>query len=260
MAVFECSYYSKVLARNISFIAAIPEDDPEKPARNAEGKFRTLYVFHGGLEDCHAWIYKSSVIRYAAERGLALIAVSYENSYLTDLRVGSHYWTWMNMDLIPYVRSIFPLSEKREDNFVAGASMGGYCAAKIALRNADRFGGLAIFSGAVDSGDELKGTPDPMNFRNPFFIDSFGSMEQYRGSENDVVALLRGFKDHPQDLPKIYHCCGTQDHLYIDNKLYHDLALSIGADVTWEEKDAGHTWSFWDSCIENALDTLTSKN
>ncbi len=257
MALFECSYYSSVLARDTDFYVAIPEESPEKPLRNSEGKIRTLFVFHGGLENCRAWIYKSSVIRYAEQYGMAVVAVSYDNSYLTDLRVGQQYWTWMTQDLIPYVRSIFPLSEKREDNFVAGASMGGYCAAKLALRKADMFAGLAIFSGAVDSGDELKGTPDPMNFGNPFFIDAFGSMEQYRGSENDLVWHMRQFEGHPEDLPKIYHCCGTQDHLYRDNMLYRDLARSVGADVTWEELDAGHTWEYWDTCIPHAITTLT---
>lgn len=50
MALFECSYYSGVLARNTDFFVAIPEERPEKPLRNAEGKFRTLFVLHGGLE------------------------------------------------------------------------------------------------------------------------------------------------------------------------------------------------------------------
>ncbi len=256
MALFECNYYSGVLARNTDFFVAIPEEKPEKLFRNQDGKYRTLFVLHGGLEDCHAWIYKSSVIRYAEHHGLAVVAVSYENSYLTDLRIGQQYWTWITQDLIPYVRGIFPLSEKREDNFVAGASMGGYCAAKLALRKADMFAGLAIFSGAVDSGDELKGTPDPMNFKNPFFLDAFGSTEQYRGSENDVVSLMREFAGCPDRLPKIYQCCGTEDRLYRDNVLYRDLARSIGADVTWEEMPAGHTWEFWDACIPHALDTL----
>ena len=259
MAQFECSYYSKVLARTVSFFAALPDERDEAPVRNSEGKFRTLFVMHGGLEDWHAWISQSSVVRYAQQYGLAVVAVSYENSYLSDLRVGQQYWTWMTADLIPYVRSIFPLSEKREDTFVAGASMGGYCAAKLALRRSDLFSGLAIFSGAVDSGDELKGTPDPMNFRNPFFLDAFGSTEQYRGSEHDVVALMRQFEGHPQDLPKIYQCCGTEDHLYRDNVLYRDLARSVGADVIWEERPAGHTWDFWDSCIPHALDVLTAQ-
>lgn len=259
MAFFECNYYSGILARNIDFFVAIPEERPEKTIRNPEGKFRTLFVLHGGLEDCRAWIYKSSVTRYAEHYGLAVVAVSYENSYLTDLRVGQQYWTWMTQDMIPYVRSVFPLSEKREDNFVAGASMGGYCATKLALRKAELFAGLAIFSGAVDSGDELKGTPDPMNFRNPFFLDAFGSTEQYKGSENDVVALMRQFSEHPERLPKIYHCCGTEDRLYRDNVLYRDLAQSIGADVTWEELLGGHTWEIWDACIPHALEVLTSK-
>lgn len=256
MASFDCNYYSKVLARNITFFTAIPEDKEDIQVRNEDGKYRTLFLLHGGLEDYRAWISQSSVIRYARQYGLAIVAVSYENSYLTDLRVGQQYWTWMTQDLIPYVRSIFPLSDKREDNFVAGASMGGYCAAKLALRRADMFAGLAIFSGAVDTGDELKGTSDPMNYGNPFFIDAFGSTEKYRGSENDVVDLMRKFEGHPEQLPKIYHCCGTEDHLYRDNVLYRDLARSVGADITWEEEKAGHTWEFWDARIPRAMETL----
>ena len=216
-------------------------------------------MLHGGLEDRNAWIIKSGVIRYAEQYGLAVVAVSYENSYLSDLRIGQQYWIWMTADLIPYVRSIFPLSSERGDNFVAGASMGGYCAAKLALRKPELFAGLIILSGAVDTGDELKGTPDPMNFKNPFFIDAFGSTEQYRGSENDVVHLMRQFRECPERLPKIYHACGTEDHLYPDNILYRDLARSVGADVTWEERPAGHTWDFWDSCIPHALETMAGE-
>ena len=44
MAFFECNYYSGILARNIDFFVAIPEESPEKTIRNPEGKFRTLFV------------------------------------------------------------------------------------------------------------------------------------------------------------------------------------------------------------------------
>ena len=256
MAVFNCNYYSNVLARNVSFMVSIPEEEKDNSFRNEKGKYKTLYVLHGGLEDCTSWIYKSSVVRYASDRGVSVVSVSYENSYLCDLRTGQSYWTWMTTDFIPYVRSIFPLSDERQDNMVAGISMGGYSAAKLALRCPDLFGGLAILSGAVDTGDELKGEKDPMNFMNPFFLDAFGSTEKYLGSENDVVHLLRELAKNPERLPKIYHCCGTEDRLYRDNCLYKDLAVSLGANVVWEEKSGQHTWEFWDSCIENALDAL----
>lgn len=260
MAEFECRYYSRVLARNVVFYAMLPDGggSGEEAPRCPEGRFPTAFLLHGGLEDCFAWPQKTSLVRYAQRYGLAAVAVSYENSYLTDLRTGSDYWTWINDDLIPYVRSVFPLSARRADTFVAGASMGGYCAAKLALRRPDTFGGLAILSGAVDSGDELKGTPDPMNYRNPFFIDAFGSREQYLGSENDVVALLRSFEGRAEELPKIYHCCGTKDKLYRDNTLYRDLALAIGADITWEEAEEGHTWEFWDICIQHAMEFFSA--
>ncbi len=262
MAKFECSYYARTLARDVAFCVLLPDEKDMAAGdghKQSDGLYRTLYVLHGGLEDCHAWICKSNIGTYVDRYGLAVVSISYENSYLTDLRIGQQYFTWMTEDLIPYVRRIFPLSDRREDNFVAGTSMGGYCAAKLALRRADLFSGLAIFSGAVDTGDELKGKQNPMNFMNPFFKDAFGTPEQYRGSENDVVALLRGFKNHPQDLPKIFQCCGTEDALYIDNSLYRDEALKIGADITWVEKNAGHTWDFWNSCMQEALRTLTGE-
>ncbi len=37
---------------------------------------------------------------------------------------GHQYFTFVSEELPKFVRAIFPLSDKREDNFVAGMSMG----------------------------------------------------------------------------------------------------------------------------------------
>lgn len=42
------------------------------------------------------------------------------------------------------------LSEKREDNFIAGHSMGGYGSFKIALLKPESFAAAASLSGALD--------------------------------------------------------------------------------------------------------------
>ena len=56
--------------------------------------------------------------------------------------------------------------------------------------------------------------------------------------------------------PKFYLSCGTQDDLMKDNEKFRDFLIEKGADVTWDEEEAGHEWDFWDSQIRKVLDWL----
>jgi S-formylglutathione hydrolase FrmB len=49
------------------------------------------------------------------------------------------------------VAAMFPLSDRRGETFVAGLSMGGYGALKLALRQPGRFAAAASLSGATDA-------------------------------------------------------------------------------------------------------------
>lgn len=68
-----------------------------------------------------------------------------ETSFYTDMVYGHQYFTFVSEELPKFVRAIFPLSDKREDNFVAGMSMGGYGALKLALSNQKSFRQLQVF-------------------------------------------------------------------------------------------------------------------
>ena len=57
-------------------------------------------------------------------------------------------------------------------------------------------------------------------------------------------------------VPKFYLACGKQDDLMKCNEDFRDFLRSKGADVTWDEKDAGHDWDFWDCQIRKILDWL----
>ena len=49
--------------------------------------------------------------------------------------------TFLQEEFLPAMRAMFPLSEKREDTFVGGLSMGGYGAVKWALTFPQTFSG-----------------------------------------------------------------------------------------------------------------------
>ncbi|MBW7462496.1 prolyl oligopeptidase family serine peptidase, partial [Paenibacillus sepulcri] len=91
-------------------------------------------------------------------------------------------------ELPALARSFFPLSDRREDNFVAGLSMGGYGAFKLALSHPDRYAAAASLSGALDVTGFYKD-------RNKDLDLIYGSVEQLRDSPNDLFRLASDAAD-----------------------------------------------------------------
>lgn len=67
-----------------------------------------------------------------------------------QLENGGNYWQYISRELPDRVQKLFPcLSGCREDRYVAGLSMGGYGALKLALNHPEQYAKAASFSGAV---------------------------------------------------------------------------------------------------------------
>jgi putative tributyrin esterase len=132
---------------------------------------------------------------------------------------------------------------------VAGLSMGGYGAFKLALTHPDRYAAAASLSGALDIVDAAQGE-DPGWLTEMRGI--FGDLVRLPGSTNDLFHLAR--QSVAADLhPRLYQCCGTEDFLYAGNLRFKALAESLGLDLTYEEGPGEHEWGYWDRQIQNVL-------
>jgi pimeloyl-ACP methyl ester carboxylesterase len=96
------------------------------------------------------WQRETSIERYAAPLDLAIVMPEVHRSFYTDMANGFLFWTFISEELPIIARSLFPLSKERKDNFVAGLSMGGYGAFKLALSHPERFAAAASLSGGMD--------------------------------------------------------------------------------------------------------------
>ena len=114
------------------------------------GDAPVLYLLHGLSDDDTIWLRRTSIERYAAPLGLAVVMPQVARSFYTDEAHGNRYWTFLSEELPQLARSFFHLSDRREDTFVAGLSMGGYGALKWALHRPGRFAAAASLSGALD--------------------------------------------------------------------------------------------------------------
>ena len=151
MAIIEVNFISKCLMRVVTFNAIIPVDKFGPQAENAEQKpLKTLYLLHGIFGNYTDWVNGTRIQAWAEANDLAVIMPSGENRfYLDDEKSGELYGEFIGKELVEFTRKLFPLSDKREDTFIAGLSMGGYGAIRNGLKYAENFGCVIGLSAAL---------------------------------------------------------------------------------------------------------------
>ncbi|GEL94797.1 alpha/beta hydrolase [Cellulomonas composti] len=249
MALVTCHFFSEVLEESTSITVLLPQatraqiglagvasDDPPP----------VLYLLHGLSDDETIWTRRTSVERYADERGLAVVMPRVGRSFYADERHGAAYWTFLSQELPEVVASFFRVSTRREDTFVAGLSMGGYGALKWALREPHRFAAAASLSGALDI------APDE-GLRTQTVPHVWGGLPP--GPDDDLLDLLD--RADPATLPALFVACGTEDFLHDQNLRFLACADERGIPVHRDVDGPGaHEWGYWDEQVRAVLDWL----
>lgn len=262
VALISCDYSSGVLGLMCNMKVILPQG-----VLTAKKNVRVpvLYLLHGLSDNESVWTRRTSIERYADQYNLAVVMPSTHRSWYTDAKQGYRYYTHVAEEVPQIARSLFPLSEKREENFIAGLSMGGYGAFKIALRNPDRFCAAASLSGAVDISQRMAdvlGTETVAEFER-----IFGPLAKVKGGENDIFHLLGKLaggvkgatrKEVCKKIPRLFQVCGTEDFLYSANIRFRDYVQKLGVnlDYTYAEGPGAHSWDYWDARIQEVLNWL----
>jgi len=254
MALIHCHFYSESIGMSTSMTVILPQQTQTQIGmesnRGGRKLLPTLYLLHGLSDDDTIWTRRTSIERYVASMGIAVVMPNVHKSFYANMEYGENYWTFLTEELPAVARSFFPLSDKREDNFVAGLSMGGYGAMKWALSYPDRIAAAASLSGSLDIVERVKNGPSWLKFD---FV--FGN-RQVEGTGDDLLWLLKQAGESEGTKPKLYQCCGTEDFLYQDNLTFRDACRRAGFDLTYEEETGDHNWAYWDMKIQNVLNWL----
>lgn len=249
--------FSEALAMSTSMVVLLPqaaagqigmagsapgEDDGDLPP--------VLYLLHGLSDDCTIWERRTSIERYASAAGLAVVMPEVRRSFYADEAVGEAYWTFVSEELPALVARSFRISTDRADTFVAGLSMGGFGALKLALAHPGRFAAAASLSGVVD----LAATDLPSLSRTGHLAERVWDGRDITGTADDLPGLLRAAA--PGTLPRLYLACGTEDVLIQQNRDVIALAEELGHDVTTSIGPGEHEWGLWDREIAAVIDWL----
>ena len=268
MAHIQCVFYSKSLKKNtiVQVILPTPSADDFLADKSTDyfqdtDYYRTLYLLHGSYGGCTDWLRRTSVERYAEERKLAVVMPSGENSGYLNMHHGENYLEFIGSELPEFMRMlILPLSPNREDTYIAGLSMGGYGAFRIALEYHETFGYAASISGVLDlnvltdTGPHI--TKMPSNSRRAGGLWDIGNISE----DDDLVFLLKKRLENKTVLPKMYACCGMEDFLLSASESFVKKARELGAEIVYGTHAGTHDWDYWDTHIKDVMDWLVEKN
>lgn len=248
--MINCDFFSDVLEVGTSMTVVLPQPTEEQigvEATQRRTDFPVLYLLHGLSDDHTAWLRYTSIERYAAAAGLAVIMPAVHRSFYADEAHGHRYWTFVSEELPEIVRSFFRLSTEPSETFVAGLSMGGYGALKLGLSHPTRFGAIASLSGAIDVRQLAVRSERAELFQRVF--------DGKITDTDDIFALLDA-AEH-ETIPPLYISCGTEeDRLMPPNQRLAKEALDRGVDVTTDFRPGVHEWGLWDAVIQDVINWL----
>lgn len=258
MAYFTVSMRSNHLKGNET-VGIIMPDKPRKIEPKAfyrrEKKYKVLWLLHGGMGDYSDWVRKSNIELYACENDLVVVMPSAMNSQYSNwdnYATGYDMYRFLLEELMPMVYGWLPVSDKREDNFVAGLSMGGGGALKYALNEPKRFSGAAILSWAPYEIPSDPAFEEPVSPWVKNWVAAQGGLEKLAGSRDDTWYLTQ--KLAGTDLPKLYFSIGEDDDIYPRFCRYRQAAERSGLDAQFRSVAGySHEWRFWDMEIQNVL-------
>ena len=253
MAFLDMKFYSESLKRCVSVYVILPEKTKTMIGMDgvATESYKTLWLLHGLSDDHSIWLRRTSIERYAAERGIAVVMPCVDRSWYTDTAYGAKYFTFVTEELPRICRNYFRgMSAAREDNLIAGLSMGGYGAVKAALTYPERYAGCASLSGAMNIA-YFSSNRDKEEWRSIFGYE-LEDAASLAGTKHDVFYLA----EQATSFPRIFIWCGTEDALISHNRDFRQKLTELGVEHEYRESEGNHSWKWWDEHIVSALDYL----
>jgi len=257
MVLFRGDIKCKSLQRRTSVSVILPADNIHflnNSEEIVEKPYRTLYLLHGLYGSDDIFLANTSIQKFAEDNGIAIVIPCGENSfYLDDFKSHRLFGEYVGQELLDITRNIFPLSNKREDTFIAGFSMGGYGAIRNGLKYCNNFSKIGMISAALITDDIIDYENNSNVLYSKIFYESvFGDLDEIRGSDKDPKHLV----ETCENIPEIFMACGKDDFLFKNNLDFYNYLITKNINVYFDKAEGEHNWEFCNRHIKKFIESL----
>jgi putative tributyrin esterase len=239
-------FRSSSLNRDMHYLILLPHD-------YAGGKrFPVLYLLHGLYGDYKNWDTRTRLEADAESLPLLIVMPDAGDSWYTNsaTKPADKFEDYIAKDLISEIDGKYRTIPDKSSRAIAGLSMGGYGAVKLALKYPERFAFVGSLSGAFNAAQNLDDLrPD---FRNKL-LEVFGAAANHTRAENDVFLLLKDSHAYPY----FYLACGSADFFLDTNRALAAHLSRQKIPYEYHETQGGHDWQYWDSALDSMLKAVS---
>lgn len=244
--------FSRLNDRELPYCAILPS-----AYKNSDKKFAVLYLLHGLSGRFDNWITHTKLIDYAENFSFIIICPEDGDGWFTDsAEIENHFFeSYLTEELIPDVERRFDARAERNSRAIAGLSMGGYGAFKLAFRCPEMFSLAASTSGAFHAA-EIFGGQASADWKDlePSILKVFGSNNQKIRRENDLFRLADNFSSEQiGKLPRFYFDCGTDDPFLTANLRLAEIFRRRKIAHEFRQFPGNHDWKYWNKQIRRIL-------
>lgn len=277
MALFHLEIESEYLGANTDVHVIMPDKPRTESAKDFYGKgrkYRVLWLLHGTFGGYSDWVRKSNIELYACEKELIVVMPGIGNadySNWDNFTLGYDAEKYITDELMPLIYGWLPASDRREDNFIAGLSMGGKGTLQFAVMYPHLFAKAAVLSFIPSDMEKNRESLKQLYDRKPAEVyqnqdvmhssqrqynvmHKYNSFEEYMDSSYNLWKKLKEAKK--EDLPQLFFSIGTEDPLFTvemteDFKAY---LKQLGIEAVFESGKGSHEWRVWERDIQKAID------
>jgi putative tributyrin esterase len=246
-AVKDSVFRSAALQRDMRYRVLLPKN------YDKGGRFAVLYLLHGLYGDYLNWDTRTGLENYAQNLRQLIVMPDADDSWYTDSATvpGDKFEEYIAKDLVSEIDAKYRTIRERHGRAIAGLSMGGYGAVKLALKYPDSFELAGSLSGAFNAAQNLDTLRPEFSAK---LAEVFGKVGSRERAENDVLQLLNAPRQ--TSYPYFYLGCGTEDFFLETNRALVAQLSSQKIAYEYHETPGGHTWEYWDRELQPMLQVI----
>ncbi|MBR0087102.1 MAG: hypothetical protein IJL98_05110 [Lachnospiraceae bacterium] len=231
---------SKKRPRGMGGFRKIPKASYDK-----DEVYQVLWLIHGGGDDYTAWPLDAMIQRACDAAELVVIMPTILD--LPGIRKDMDTVGFVTEELPEAMSFMFPISRRRQDNFIAGLSYGGYFSYRCAMLHPELYACVGSFSSPLDVAEDVR----RLHANDPAFVT-----DEITGSDRDILYLTAKLKEEGREMPKTFQTVGTEDFTWDFNVTARDHFVKLGMDHTFIQRPGTHNFEFWDGALKDYLEWL----
>ncbi len=249
-------FESKIVSYPVKYSIYLPPD-----YYTSERSYPVLYLLHGYSDDETGWIQfgeANSIADKAINSGDAtsciIVMPDGKVAWYTNSVDGKDRWEDMfTNEFIPSIEKKYRIRSKKEFRAIAGLSMGGYGALKLAMRHTDLFSSCVAMSAGVFTDDEmLKNDEYDHYFGDIYGLKSTNDLGEH-WKANSPLYLVKTVDKEKLTSIRFYIDCGDDDFLYKGNSMLHIKMRELEIPHEYRVREGGHQWNYWRTGLYDGL-------